>query len=312
MADGKTGSVLRRLAQAVRPVVASAPVTPSRALRMALTRAAQDQIGLSITVLGITEEVVALDDLLRLIDADMLLIGLEDREGLGGLAGIDFQSRAAVIEMQTMGQLRGSPADPRPVTSTDAALTGPFIAGFLDELSQNTQGTPLQGWVDDYAVGGRVDGLRAAGLALREARYRLVRLTIDLGIAERQGAILLALPVTREAVPAPATDPGHAWADLLGASVAQAPANLHAVLHRMRLPLHAVEAFRVGQIVSLPGIGVGSVRLEGPDGRVVARARLGQSAGLRAVRLTLQPAAEMSEAAHGTVTPRDRPVLPRS
>ena len=309
MADGMAGSVLRRLAQAARPVAVSAPVTPSRALRMALTRAAQDQIGLAITVLGITEEVVTLDDLLRLIDPDMLLIALEEGEGLCGVAGIDLQTRAAVIEMQTMGQLRGLPADPRPVTSTDAAMTAPLIAGFLDELSLGTQGTPLHGWVDGYAVGGRVGGVRAAGLALREAAYRLVRLTIDLGVAERQGAIMLTLPVTRDAAPVVVADPGHAWADLLGANVAQAPANLHAVLHRMRLPLHAVEGFRVGQVLSLPGIGVGSVRLEGPDGRLVAQARLGQSAGLRAVRLTLQPVADMSEATHGVVSPPGRPVL---
>ena len=190
-------------------------------------------------------------------------------------------------------------------------MTAPLIAGFLDELSLGTQGTPLDGWVDGYAVGGRVEGVRAAGLALREAPYRLVRLTIDLGVAERQGAVLLALPAARDEAPAVVADPGHAWADLLEASVAQAPANLHAVLHRMRLPLHAVEGFRVGQVLSLPGIGVGSVRLEGPDGRVVARARLGQSAGLRAVRLTLQPAAEMSEATHSEAAPSSRPALTR-
>ncbi len=91
-----------------------------------------------------------------------------------------------------------------------------------------------------------------------------------------------------------APDAASDWAAAMAAAVGLAPAELHAVLHRMRLSLRQVDGFHVGQVIALPGITVGSVRLEATDGRLLARARLGQMAGLRAVRVQV-PAAEMSE-----------------
>ena len=144
--DDLGGSVLRRLAQAPRAAVNTALVTPSRALRLAMIRAAQARVGMAVNVLGITEELVPLDDVLQLIEDEHLLLALDQDGVLCGLAGIDLQIRAAVIELQTTGMLRSTPADPRPVTATDAAMIAPLIAGFLAEVDKTTTGTALAGW----------------------------------------------------------------------------------------------------------------------------------------------------------------------
>lgn len=288
-------SVLKRLARAPLDAGVTAPVSPSKALRLAMIRAAEVRVGLVVSVLGITEEVVPLEDLLRLIEDEHLLLALNGDRGLCGLAGIDLQTRAAVIEMQTTGLLRATPADARAVTATDAAMIAPLIGGFLAEAGLTTAGTPLAGWTANYAVGPRVINTRAAGLAMVDTTYRLVRLTLDLGAGERQGMIQIALPLSPEMKVPQAPDAAAAWSAAIAAAVGNAPADLHAVLHRMRLSLRQIDGFHVGQIIAMPGVTVGSVRLEGADGRVLARARLGQFTGLRAVRIQAPAPVEMTD-----------------
>ncbi len=293
--DDLTVSVLKRLAHAHREPARAATVSPSKALRLAMIRAAEDQVGLVIAVLGITEEIVPLEDLLRLIEDEHLLLAINGDRGLCGLAGIDLQTRAAVIEQQTTGNLRPAPADPRPVTATDAAIIAPVISGFLAEAGTLTEGTPLAGWTASYTVGGRVLNTRAAGIVMVDTIYRLVRMTLDLGAGDRQGMILIALPVSPEMTVQKAPDAAANWSADIAAAVGHASADLHAVLHRMRLSLRQVDAFHVGQLIAMPGINVGSVKLETADGRVVARARLGQTTGLRAVRIQAPAPVEMLE-----------------
>jgi flagellar motor switch protein FliM len=305
MTEATTLTVMQRLARA-RPVAApdaAVPVTPSRALRLALARAAESSVGLQITVQGISEIVLSLDDLLATLDDALLLIGLGDGGVPVGLAGIDLQARAAVIEMQTTGRLRPVSADPRPVTGTDAALVTPWVSAFLQELVLTTPGTPLEGWASGYVAGQIVAGKRAAGMTLSELDYRLVRLTLDFGMGERRGQMLVALPVSRIPAPAPPALPKAEWADLLRNVVMSAPSDLHVVLHRMRLSIGAVERLEVGQILSLPGVTVQSVRVEGSNSRLVARARLGQVSGMRAARIETAVVPELSELGHANHWP---------
>ena len=295
LSDDLGVSVLKRLARAPLDAGLVAPVSPSKALRLAMIRAADVQVGLTLAVLGITEEVVPLEDLLRLIEDEHLLIALNGDQGLCGLAGIDLQTRAAVIEMQTTGTLRATPADPRAVTTTDAVMLAPFVTGFLAEAVLSTVGTPLAGWTENYTVGDRVVNTRAAGLTMVDTTYRLVRLTLDLGAGDRQGMIQIALPLSPEMKVQQAPDAAALWSADIASAVGNAPADLHAVLHWMRLSLRQVDGFHVGQLIALPGITVGSVKLETADGRVVARARLGQMSGLRAVRIQAPAPVEMTE-----------------
>lgn len=297
MADIDSGSVLRRLARPPPP--APPPVTPARALRVALTRAAERSAGLGLTVLGVTEEMAVLDVVLQQIPDGMMLLGLAGDQGIAGFVGVDLEMRTAMIEVQTMGRLRSTPAESRPVTATDAALSQPLIAAFLLELGPGTKATPLEGWSEGQRVAGLLAGVRAAELALEDTLYRLVRLTVDLAAGERQGEIVIALPVSRTRPEGKPLLPGMAFAARLRANVLQAEAALDAVLAHLRLPLRQAEGLEVGQILPLSGITVASVRLEGPDGRVIARGRLGQASGMRAIRLEEAAPPELTAAKLG-------------
>ena len=286
MTQAASPSVLRRLARApgsFRPPL----LTPARALRLACSRAAERSVNLRLSVLGIGDETQRLDDVLGTLDASLMILSLADDAGFSGLAALDTEARAAVIESQTLGAVLPRPSDPRPVTAADVALSEPFVTRLLAELDSATESTVLDGWARGHRVESRFASAREAGLNLADGQYRVVRFTLDFGAGGRQGLLILALPAGGEVVaepPEPAPDPAR-FGQALQASVLAAPATLNAILHRMRLPFQMVEGFAPGQVVPLQGCTVSSVRVEGPDGRLVARARLGQMSGQRALRI---------------------------
>src|SRR5690242_11475027 len=112
-------SLMRRIA---RPATPPPALTPARALRLATTRAAERSIGLALAVLGVAEEEGPLDELLSRLDDGLLILALATEDGPMGLAALDAEARAAVIEMQTLGRLVPSSPEPRAVTAADAAL----------------------------------------------------------------------------------------------------------------------------------------------------------------------------------------------
>lgn len=293
MADGRAGTT-----SLLRPAPPASP-TPARGLRLAFARAAERSVGLSAGVLGVAEEVGPLDDLLSRLEDGLLLLSLAG-DGLPlGLVGIDAEGVAAAVEAQTMGRPSVQAPEPRPATAADLAMTEPLLAAFLAEAREAVAGTALDGWLGAVRPGPRLTGAREAGMALGDGAYRVVRLTIDLRAGPRQALIVLLhrLPPP----PEPAQRPGAGWADGLSARVLAAPASVEAVLGRLRLPLDAAEGFAVGQVVPLPGLSVASVRLEalGPGGapRDLGPARLGQSGGMRAVRLGAGALSELREIA---------------
>ncbi|MGZ9810081.1 FliM/FliN family flagellar motor switch protein [Pseudoroseicyclus sp. H15] len=260
-----------------------------------MARAAEAAMDLKLVVLGVGEERMELEPALQALGEDWLLIGLCGADGMiCGLAGLDGELRAAVVELQTTGNLRAKPADPRPITSTDAALAMPLVDALIGDLVDTAGGTQLEGWADGMGCLRRLSGADAARLVLPEELYRLARLTLDLGGEGRQGALFLMLPADG---PSQAED-GQAedgWNATLRSAVLSAPATLTAVLHRFELPYAGIEAFEVGQVLPLPGVTVRSVRLECANGQVQAHGRLGQASGLRAVRIEERAEEEMQE-----------------
>ncbi|SMY09577.1 FliM/FliN family flagellar motor switch protein [Flavimaricola marinus] len=297
MGQMNSQDMLRRLLRAKTEAEPQGQMTGGRVVRLAIARAADEALGLSLTVLGVNQEVEDLDSMVKRLSGDWMLIGLVREDELVGVAGLDLQARAAAVEMQTLGQLRSAPAAERAITPSDVALCSPLVTGFLTELEEASRDTELAGWTDGATVGARISDARAVGLALSENRYRYIGVTLDLGTGERQGTILLALPASPATEKEPEAQTGRA--DLFKANfqatVMEAPAILHAVLHHMTLPLSKVAKFQVGDTVPLPGVTVGSVRMEAPGGQVLGRARLGQVTGMRAVRLEVAAPATLAE-----------------
>ena len=92
----------------------------------------------------------------------------------------------------------------------------------------------------------------------------------------------------REGDAAPHPDDRAAWERRIEAQVMEAEVVLTAVLHRFDRSIAEVLDFAPGDLLTLPESAIGRLRLETGDGTAVSGGRLGQSAGLRAVRLTEQ------------------------
>jgi flagellar motor switch protein FliM len=272
---------------------AEADPGPGRAFRVALLRAADRAIGLSLTVLGLSDDCHGPDAVVANGPAGWVLFALTAPEetGLAGLVMLDPALRTAMIEVQTMGVLMETAETERPVTATDAVLARPVVARLLQELE--AAGRPdfpagMKGWTLQA-----LPDLRAAELMLRDADYRMWEATVQIGGTDRQGALRLALARV-SAAPEAGSDPGGAdtdWAEGFRANLELSPADLEAVLGRLTLPLSRVDAFETGQVLPLAGLTLDRVQLESA-GAHVARVRLGQVSGMRAVKFD-QPAAEM-------------------
>lgn len=145
-------------------------------------------------------------------------------------------------------------------------------------------------------LGDPFESLRAASLAMADADYRIMRVTVDLVPDARQGEMIIFLPNHQSAtVSTPEIMIDGTWDRRMYAAVSQAPAALQAVLHKMHLTLGYVDGLQVGDVLPLSGATVGSVRLFAPDDVMVGKARLGQSAGMRAVRIQAPPEPELRD-----------------
>jgi len=92
--------IARRLAGAV-----DVPLTSTRALRLAVTRAADRSLGMTLTVAKVTEDLKPLDTMMVTLPDEMSFVRLERGGVLVGLIALDVQLRAAANEVQTMGKV---------------------------------------------------------------------------------------------------------------------------------------------------------------------------------------------------------------
>lgn len=280
-------SILKQMAVSPDGKPAEAPDSPSRMFRLSWTRAAEQLAGLHLSVLDVVEETLNLDNMLKRLSDDDMFLSLNAGADLVGIASLDLQLRAALVEVQTAGTMSAKTAEIRRVTAVDAALCRPVLSGFIEDLNSNSIGTDLAGWANNIIASQRIEDTRAASLAMNAGKYRLAIITAKLGDGDRVGRLAIALPII-----AMASDPEveilddqHQWNLDFRNAVKSAPTRLQAVLHRTQLTLRDVEAFQVGQILPLNGCDIGRVELVGLNDKVVARGRLGQVGGMCAVRL---------------------------
>lgn len=295
MAGAVVNEALRRMVRQKPEPSPDSPL-PARALRQSVVRAADRSAGLSLVVLGVEMSDATLDELTPGLDPGMLLVMLGAGSGPEGVLALCPELRGALIEMQTVGQMSPQPAPRRDPTTADLAMAEPFVLHLLAGLRAESEGYPLALALAGVGVLGRFANPRAAALALPDGGYRVMRLTIDLGLPDRQGSMLIALP-RRSPTADPATEqrPDPAWTAAMTRAVMDAPCVLQAILHRRTLTLGMVEGFAVGQVLTLPGVTVDSVRVEGPGGAIVGPGKLGQMGGMRAVRLGAARPLQMEE-----------------
>ncbi len=257
---------------------------PSRSLGLAASLAADAVTGLAAMPVEVRESRVTLAELKAHLGAGdgQLLLCLRGR-GTTGLARLDAQLLAALIEVQTTGRVLADPADPRPATGVDAAMAVPVVNDTVARLVATLAEGPARSWALSMACAERVDGPDAVGLVLEDVPYRFLGVDLDLGAGAKTGQLELAFPETRRRIP-----PGErraVWQSAFGKSLKEARVSLRAVLCRQRISLSALAAMAPGETLGLPRSVLASVALETIEGRRVAEARLGRSDGFRAIRL---------------------------
>jgi len=278
---------MRRKAGAGRPPPEIGQITPARALRAAVAQAAQDVAGL-VAVAGHVEE--ARTTLGPIVEAlpEQPLIGLtEGPENRFGLVLLDNQTVAALIEMQTTGRVVPRPAEARPPTRTDAILCADFIDRVLElvEGQLAEAGLPEAEQFAGFRYAMALSEPRAITMTLDNVAYRKLTLGIDFGHGAKNGEATLLVPFD---------PPGRRGRDRAGSAgftaalrdrVLAAEAHLAATLARREMTLAQVMRLTVGTVIALPRDVLAAIEIEDLRGRVVARGRLGQADGHRAVRI---------------------------
>lgn len=285
-------SVMRRKIGRAGPQAGSAASPEAAAgqagpFRLALARAARDCMGLTLEVSAASVTSVGLAELVDL-PPDRALLAVLDRAGADrlGVLMVAPEVLAGMVEMLTTGRITASAAAPRRPTRTDAAMMSDLIDRLLQGLeAPDRAGGPDEGWRYAHFL----EDPQALGLLLEDYPYRLIRAEVSLGEGGKSGLIALALPESA-AMPEMRQVPGLQSPDLAFAAqfLAQidgAESRLDAVIGRLTLPLGRLAALLPGEVFPLPLASIDRIRLTGLDGRLVAEGRLGQSRGLRAVRI---------------------------
>lgn len=298
--------VLRRKARSAREEHQARVMSPQKALRLAMARAADDLFEMALTVRMIQLDKVAQADALAAFRDDTLLMVLDGPEGAIGAASVDGAVLAGLIEMQTMGQVMSSGGDRRAPTQTDAALVAPLLDASLAGFTENLVGEVEAQWAEGVRFGARVETVRMLSLLVEVADFHLFRLHVALGENAREGEMVIALPVDVPVEPeGPCEDAQLCEGRLsLGqGAFLTAEAPLNAVLHRIRMPLAEVAMLKPGQRLLIPRAALKETRLEAGTDSAARKCRLGQFNGFRAVRLTLAPeaAGQSGEAERQTI-----------
>lgn len=287
MTEQAANSVLHRKANAGRDGAGSRTMSPAKALRLSLAREADRLLDLALTVATVEQQRLAQSGIQAAFDGDGLLVLLDGAEGARGALMADSQVMAALIEVQTTGQVRRGTSAKRPVTRTDAAMAAPLVDALLAAYeAQMRDWQPLRP-AQGLAFGDLIEDARALPLLLMDPDYDLFRLTLDLADGAKTGCLQLLLPVppaprrTGRAAGAQAVD--RARPDLAEVALG-APVTLDAVLARINLTLGEVCGLRQGACLPIDPARLNRTELLAARGHPAGRVRLGQMNGWRAVR----------------------------
>ena len=283
-----TEVIRRKIDRARQPLAEGAPGA-DRGWRLALARAARDMMGLDLEFRQLTIARASLAEVLELVP-DRALVALLDgpEAGLGVLLMAPAMT-SALIEMQTVGRLALQAPAARKPTRIDAAMVAGLIDRALAGLETNLADEADLAWAGGFRYASHLEDARPLSLLLEDESYRVLSADLAFGAAGREGRVILVLtalgrgmaPRTEEAADSAQPQFSHALAE----QVLQAGAFLDGVLGRLRLPLGRIMALQPGEILPLPLAALDAVSLETLEGQSVARAKLGQNRGMRALKL---------------------------
>jgi flagellar motor switch protein FliM len=286
-----TATLRRKIDHARLPQAEGAPGA-DRGWRLALARATRDAMGLDIEFRQLSITRAGLAEVLDLAPLHALVALLDGPQGGLGVLMLGPSVTAGLIEMQTLGRLAAQAPPPRKPTRIDAAMVAGVVDRALAGLDQTLAEEADRVWAAGFRYASYLDEVRPLGLMLEEESYRVLSAEVALGGSGRSGPVILVLPAAGrgeqpDAGPGGTADVAPQFTAALAAQVEQAECRLDAVIGRLVLPIGRILSLAPGEVLDLPQAGLDAITLETADGRRIARARLGQNRGLRALKIVL-------------------------
>lgn len=285
MTGSASHASLRRKARLARDEHDARSMSVTRALRLAMEKAADDDLAMPVAADGLQHRTMDHGALVESIAQDRLLVLLDGPQGARGAAVLDMALIVSLIEAQTMGQVQKRTAAARAFTRTDAAMAAPLLDCVLGRLAAQLSDHADSVWTSGFRFGAMMEDRRSLGLALSAPDYHVFTLDLDIGPGARRSQMVLALPLAGK-MAKPGDDPAQIRAQqAFQGRIFEAPMRLDAVLARLSLPLERISQLRAGDLLPLPLDALRALTLEGPGRQAVATAQLGQRDGMRALRL---------------------------
>ncbi|GAA4218417.1 flagellar motor switch protein FliM [Sagittula marina] len=271
-------------AQAALRAFEARGMSPAKALRRALSKTADVLWDLALVTQSVTVENLDQDGVVESLSPSDLVLLLDGPDGAIGLATVDRQVLTGVIEVQTIQQVTQMPIEEdRPLTQTDAAMISPLLDGALMRMVAVLEDSPLTEMLEGFCFGAMLEDARAAGLLLDASGYKAFRADVDLALGRRKGRLSFILPERKPKRHSGGAGQGPGpHADIFS----RVPARLDAVLSRVTLPLSKAQALKPGDMLRLSPDALDRVEVYAAHGQLVAKGRMGQMNGNRAVRLT--------------------------
>ena len=310
--SGRSGGLARKLAASKDGGSAQKGSLTLKALRRSLARAASEQCDLPLAVLAARQVNRVPEDLVDALSDKDLLVVLDGPNGRIGAATMDAALVTALIQKQTIGQLMGKAPSERHYTPTDAAMTAEFLEKSFAKVHALLQGEKDQLIFSGYRYGAQIEDVRSLILGMEGEDYRLITLTVDLAVGAMQGELKLILP---EPTPEELGLSGAKTGPTLAGGMGAMRAELSAILCKVRVPLNEFSALRVGELLPLDQAFLYETDLIGIEGQSIAKGRLGQLNGARAVRLSTGRSpqadpAQMSDGFADSIGMDEPPALP--
>jgi len=285
--DGKraVGGLARKLAASKEGTSGTGGSLTLKALRRSVARAAEDLCELPMAVIAARQTNRTSDDLAGLLSDDHLLIVLDCPQGRIGAAALDAAAVTALIQQQTMGTVLGMSGNNRHYTPTDAAMVAEFLEKLFGKVSTLLHDQTDLRIFEGFRFGAQVEDVRTLVLGMEAEDYRVINLNVDLATGKMQGEICLILP---ELSVDEIDEADAVHGPRLGSSVGSMRAELTAVLCKMRVPLRQFAALKAGELLPLDQAYLYETDLHAINGQQIAKGRLGQMNGSRAVRLSEQ------------------------
>ncbi len=285
MTEQTEHSTLQRKAGTGRAPSDGAGMTAAKAFRLAVSKAAEVELGLAVRAQTIKEEHVTQAQILDMLDGEALMLMLEGPHDARGVAVLDIQAVSALIEVQTLGNVLATEAVARRPTRIDSAMCEALVDRVLKEFEGHLADTSAADWAMGFRFFKQTPSLRLLGLALVDVPYRLFHLPLDLADGAKHGMLQIVMPAQGMRQPDSAGDDS-GWTQAMKHVVGDSHVGITGVLHRLQKTVSEVQAMAVGDLLNVPQSAITSVTMEGSDGCVVGHARLGQQNGFRALRVS--------------------------